>query len=71
MSQVMKAIKLTQLENELVDVRRQIKKLEGVISSVHVAYKFKKAAKDLLPKLVRKQNELANQITEESLLDVD
>lgn len=68
MSEVMKAIKLTQLENELIEIRREIKKMEGVVNSVNVSNKYKKIAKRLLPDLVKKRDELINEITEMSLL---
>lgn len=68
MSEVMKAIRLTQLENELVDIRRQIAKIEGIINSTKCSYKFKNQSKKLLPALVKKRDNLINQITEESLL---
>jgi len=64
----MRAIQLSQMENELVEVRRQIRKIEGIVNSPNVSYKHKETSKKLLPKLVRRRNELTDFITETSLL---
>lgn len=64
----MKAIKLTQLENELVEIRRQIRKLEGTINSPNVPQKWKRSSMKLLPDLVKRRDYLIDEITEMSLL---
>lgn len=68
MSEVMKAIQLSQMENELIDVRRQIKKIEGIVNSINVRWKSKKVSKSLLPELVKRREELVDFITEAALL---
>lgn len=65
----MRAIKLSQMENELIDVRRQIKKIEGIVNSPNVSYKHKETSKKQLPQLVNRRDELVNFITEASLLN--
>lgn len=70
MSEVMKAIKLSDLENQVVDLRREIKKLEGIIGSSNVQNRFKKKAKLMIPVLNKRMEEIVSEITEMSLLDV-
>lgn len=59
---------LTQLENELLDVNREIKKLEGIVNSPNVKWKYKESSKKLLPALAERRRVLTDQITEASLL---
>lgn len=69
MESTMKAIQLTHLENELMDIRREIRKLEGVINSPKVSGKFKKKAKNMIPVLAKRRDELISEITEAALLE--
>ena len=72
MSEVMKMIKLTQLENELIDVRKEMLRLEGVINSTKVkSNKVKEESKKKLLKLITKKNSLTDTITEAMFLGSD
>ena len=72
MTAVMRAIKLSQLENELLDVRLEIKRLEGVINSPNVKnVRRKNRAKDKLLNLIKKQDRISSEITEAIFLDAD
>ena len=68
MSEVIKALRLTQLENDLLDVSRQIKRLEGVINSPNVKQRHTQYRKKLLLSLAKSRRSLVDQITEASLL---
>ena len=70
MSQVIQALKLSHLENELVDVHRQILKHEGVLNSPNVkSKKFREASKKKLVELLKKKEKLTSEITEAMILD--
>lgn len=71
-SEVMKHIQLTQLEHELMDVRLEMRRLEGVINSPKVkSRKYKDESKKKLGKLIKEKNKLTDIITEVMLLDGD
>jgi len=67
-SAVIKALQLTQLENDLIDIRRKIKKHEGIINSPNTRFKHKEDSKKRLANLARQRDSLINRITEAALL---
>ena len=72
MSDVIRKIKLTQLENELIDVRREMLRLEGVINSTKIkSQALKEESKKKLHKLIQKKNKLTDTITEAMFLGAD
>lgn len=64
-----KALILSHMENELIDVIREISKHEGIINSHRTFYKHKQNSKKELLKLARQKMFLIDQIAEASLLD--
>lgn len=64
-----KALKLTQMENELIDINREIKMREGILNSVKTFHKQKQDSKEKLMSLVKRRDILVDYITEASLLD--
>lgn len=72
MSEVIRAIKLSQLENRLLDVKREIKRLEGMINSPNIKKQsYKNKAKKKLEKMINKQTDLTDQITEAIFLNAE
>lgn len=69
MQTVIKALQLTQMELDLVDITREIKMHEGIINSVKTRHKMKENSKNKLPGLVKRKRILVDKITEASLLD--
>lgn len=67
--EILKAIRLSHLENELETVLRQIKLHEAAINSHRTFYKSKEDSKKVLLKLARQKLLLIDQIAEASLLD--
>lgn len=67
-NQVIQALRLTQMENDLLDIRREIKKYEGVINSPNCSAKFKKDCRKRLVNLVKQRDALIDRITEAALL---
>lgn len=71
-SEVMKTILMSQLEHELMDIRLEMRRLEGVINSPLVkSQKAKSESKKKLEKLIKNKNKLADKITEVMLLGAD
>lgn len=69
-SEVIRAIKLSQLELELMDVNIEIRRLEGVINSAKIKNQsFKDNARKKLIKKMKEQDRLTTKITEAMLLD--
>ena len=69
-SEVMKHIHLTQLEHELMDVRLEMRRLEGIINSPNIqSQKFKDESRKKLERYIKKKNKLTSTITEVMLLD--
>ena len=68
-SEVIKALRLTQMENELITINREIKMREGILNSVKTFHKQKEESKRKLISLIKRKNTLVDHITEASLLD--
>lgn len=72
MSEVMKKIKLAELECQLTDIQFQIKRTEGIINSVNIkSESFKKKSKKRLLELIKEKNKLTDTITEVIFLDLE
>ena len=72
MTEVMRAIKLSKLENDLLDIEFEIKKCEGIVNSINIkSQKFKDEHKKKLIKLVNQRAQLTSKITEAMFLDGD
>ena len=72
MSEVMKAIQLSHMENDLQQVARDIKKHEGIINSVKITnQKFKDNSRKQIEVLIKKKHRLTTSITEAMLLDIE
>ena len=65
---VFKAIKMTQMENELLEVVRDIKYCEAILNSTKTFPAQKKLSKKKLIKLAKRKKWLTDQITEGMLL---
>lgn len=63
---------MSQLENELGDVGKEMRRLEGIINSTLVkSSSMKDESKKKLEKLIKKRNKLTNKITEVMLLGAE
>lgn len=72
MTEVMRRIKLAQLESELLDIRFNIKRHEGIVNSVKITdSKFKNTSKKKILNLIKEKNRLVDLITESMFLDVE
>lgn len=66
---VIKALRLTQMENDLIVINREIKMREGILNSAKTFHKQKQDSKKKLMELIKRKNILINYITEAALLD--
>lgn len=72
MTSVMKALKLTQMENDLSDIEKNIKKYEGIINSTKIrSVRYKNSSKKKLIRLIHKRSELVTKITETIMLGLE
>lgn len=72
MTEVMRTLRLAQLENDLADVNQEIKRLEGIIRSPNVkSESFKRTCKKQLKTKAEKQRVLFDTIAEAMLLGAD
>ena len=70
MTATIRAIRLSKLEQDLLDTERSIKKSEAVINSVKVKInKIKDDHKRKLISLIKKREELLSKITESMFLE--
>ena len=71
-TEVMKTILMSQLEHELVDIRLEMRRLEGIINSTSIkSQKFKDESKKKIEQLLKKRNSITDKITEVMLLGGD
>jgi len=72
MSLVIRALKLTQMENDLLEIEKNIKIHEGIINSVKIRNeKYKNTSKKTLLKLISKKSILIAKITEAIMFDIE
>jgi hypothetical protein len=71
MDNTMKTIQLAHLENQLVDINRQIRKHEGIMSSGKVWPKQRDISKSMLEVLIKRRRTIENKITDAMFLDGD
>ena len=67
-AETIKALQLSHLENELLDIIKTIRMHEAILNSHKTFHKQKENSKKELLKLVRVKMSLVDQITEASLL---
>lgn len=72
MNETIRAIKLTKLENDLLDLEKEIKRCEGIINSVKIFnQRFKDDERKRLNTLVNKRIALVSTITEAIFLGAE
>lgn len=72
MTAVIRALKLTQMENEILEIEKNIKRHEGIINSPNIrSEKYKNASKKALLKLINKREKLTTEITDAIMLDLE
>jgi len=72
MSEVIRKIKLAELECQLNEIQFEIKRTEGIINSVNIkSESFRKKSKKRLLELIKKRTRLTDTITEAMFLDME